>query len=150
MVAVEPVPGDELFRLAALNQRLTIRTEALGKADADRPFAFGPGYGYAPDREGLPVYADFEVKVVHFRSLDSLIADGTVPSPDVVKIDVEGLEADVLAGMSDVLAAKPALAVECHKLDLLHKVLGILVASGYTDATVVKYPQRGPWHVLIG
>ena len=54
VVAFEPVPGDELFRLAALNQRLTIRTEALGKADADRPFAFGPATDMHRTARGYP------------------------------------------------------------------------------------------------
>lgn len=38
-------------------------------------------------------------------ALDHLVADGVVPAPDVVKIDVDGNELQVLAGMRTLLAS---------------------------------------------
>jgi hypothetical protein len=38
------------------------------------------------------------------RSLDSLMAEGAIPQADFLKIDVEGYEADALAGATQMLA----------------------------------------------
>jgi len=46
-------------------------------------------------------------------TLDELISSGAVPEPDVVKIDVEGAEPQVLAGMTDTIArTRPVLVCE--------------------------------------
>ncbi len=53
--------------------------------------------------------------VVRATTLDALVASGEIPVPDVVKVDVEGAELDVLAGMERVLAdARPVLICEMH------------------------------------
>jgi len=53
--------------------------------------------------------------VVRAATLDELVAGGEAPAPDVVKIDVEGAELDVLAGMERVLAeVRPVLICEMH------------------------------------
>lgn len=53
--------------------------------------------------------------VVQVDSLDSWIRVRSLPRPDMVKIDVEGLELDVLYGMEETVAtAAPALYIELH------------------------------------
>ena len=48
-------------------------------------------------------------------SLDRAIADGELPVPDVVKIDVEGAELDVVAGMRTTLEQhRPVVICEMH------------------------------------
>jgi FkbM family methyltransferase len=59
--------------------------------------------------QGLAV----ETVEVPVTSLDREIADSALPEPDLVKIDVEGLELDVLDGMRGTIARhKPRLFVE--------------------------------------
>jgi FkbM family methyltransferase len=51
---------------------------------------------------------------------------------DIIKIDVEGLEARVLAGASQTLAAyKPALIVECLSEESFEEVRSVLTPHGY-------------------
>jgi FkbM family methyltransferase len=154
VVAFEPRPGPRqgLTALAERfgTQRLSVRGEALGKKDTEAEFAFGPEFGYATAREGLPVSEGYELRAIRFRVLDDLIANGEIPAPDVVKVDVEGLEAEVLLGMWQLLTkSPPTLAVECHSLPLLRDALGVLVEAGYRNAIVARdRPDVGPWQVL--
>lgn len=53
--------------------------------------------------------------VVRVVAVDDLVQTGAIPPPDVVKIDVEGSELDVLAGMERTLAeTRPRLIAEMH------------------------------------
>ena len=74
---------------------------------------------------------------VEIDSLDHQIATG-LPEPDFVKIDVEGLERDVLQGMRDtIIRRRPALYIEIHgatpdlKLANVTSVIEFLWAHGY-------------------
>ena len=59
---------------------------------------------------------------VPIETIDRLVAAG-LPVPDFVKIDVEGLELDVLRGMANVIAShRPALYIEIHGADMAKKL----------------------------
>ncbi len=52
---------------------------------------------------------------VELAPLDELVADGTVAPPSVVKIDVQGAEAEVIRGMHDTLKRhRPLVICELH------------------------------------
>lgn len=75
---------------------------------------------------------------VEVDSLDALIASG-LPEPDLVKIDVEGLEMDVLRGMRRTLAVqRPNLFIEVHGADAHGKdenarqIVSLLVDARYS------------------
>jgi FkbM family methyltransferase len=56
-----------------------------------------------------------EVIDVRCVTIDELVAGGRLPPPSVVKIDVEGAELAVLAGMRQTMAAhRPAIICELH------------------------------------
>lgn len=53
--------------------------------------------------------------VVRTVALDDLVSSGEAPAPDVVKIDVEGAELEVLAGMKELLRTRrPIVICEMH------------------------------------
>lgn len=92
---------------------------ALAREPGIRRFLFDPS------RHTMGAFAEASVKLenwdrgfdVKCESIDSLLAQG-FPSPDVLKIDVEGAGADVVAGAEDLLGRKPpGIYLELHALD---------------------------------
>jgi hypothetical protein len=52
---------------------------------------------------------------VAIRRLDTIIKEGGLPPPDLIKIDVEGAEADVLDGAKETIQNyRPILIIELH------------------------------------
>jgi FkbM family methyltransferase len=76
---------------------------------------------------------------VEIDTLDNQIATNNLPKPDFVKIDVEGLEMDVLDGMREIIKNyKPKLFIEIHGVDVQRKienvqrVVDFLIAREYS------------------
>jgi len=90
---------------------------AAGSADEERVFYFNSTdpysssfYPQGDDRFGLKDGRVEQSRQVLVRRLDTLLADGTIPRADFLKVDVEGFEKEVLLGASDLL--RSVLAVE--------------------------------------
>ena len=76
----------------------------------------------APRAAALPVTV---------ASLDSLVADGTVEPPDLIKLDVEGHETEVLRGMARQLERRPTMLVEVLTPEAAAGVEAIVRPLGY-------------------
>jgi hypothetical protein len=94
---------------------------------------------------------------VRVNSIDNLVDEGVIPSPDVVKIDVEGHEFQVLQGMRRTVSVNPPVVfLEFHEkllqdrgktredLEMALNELGLEI----TD--VLAAPNRSETHFLIG
>ena len=91
---------------------------------------------------------------VEIDTLDNLIEQKSLPEPDFVKIDVEGLEMDVLLGMNETVERhKPKIFVELHgvnkqkKSENTARVTKYLIEKGYTIYHVeseLSIISRGP------
>jgi FkbM family methyltransferase len=76
---------------------------------------------------------------VECRRLDSVLAEGKVPPPDVMKIDVEGAEALLLDGADRLLAEHgPRLLIELHGAAVAREVLLALAGHGYSCVAKVS------------
>lgn len=109
--AFEPEPENfrELARTVKHNgiERCTPLNCACGTSDQPAYLAVGLNGYIQPDCTD-----SVNCKMV---SLDSFVNDHKVSNLDLVKIDVEGFEAQVLGGMSDILARqRPIVYVEVH------------------------------------
>jgi FkbM family methyltransferase len=83
---------------------------ALGNADGEQRFYFNPVnptassmYQQATGR--FAVETAEQHRMVPIRRLDSLLAEGVIPTADYIKIDVEGFEKKVLLGARELLDA---------------------------------------------
>lgn len=72
---------------------------------------------------------------VNGRSIDSVVAEGVIEPPDVLKIDVEGAEHDVLCGATTTIATRQPLILlathDCHSPHVQQRCLEFLRQRGY-------------------
>ena len=94
----------------------------------------------------------FEVKdVVDVECVryDELVAAGTVPLPDAVKIDVQGFEYQVLLGFGSALDHCLAIELETHVYPiyknqrLMHDIVELLATFGFLLRRVEPTPNFG-------
>jgi FkbM family methyltransferase len=74
---------------------------------------------------------------IQMVTLDELLADRGWRSVDVLKVDVEGGEADVLRGAASALAGVRRVVLEYHTPDLLAECRALLAESGLHEVEEV-------------
>jgi len=121
---------------------------ALGKEKRKATLAFrqsGTGTGSLQENIKASILQEKGANTIEVRmdSLDKQIATNNLPRPDFAKIDVEGLEMDVLHGMSNTIKnCKPKLFIEIHgvdaqrKIENVQRVIDFLIARGYSIYSV--------------
>jgi len=144
VIAFEPAPdnADAVRHNAGLNKLPQV--EVVEKAVAERT---GQARLQVVDDQSWSKLEDYgehpgteEVITVGVIALDDALADGALPPPDVVKIDVEGAEIAVLQGMARTLAEhRPAIICELH--DTHREFAEHMRAAGYR---VVNLEGPGP------
>lgn len=144
--AFEPHPDNPARILAMLAatglSNVDLRDYAVGRRSESLEFVYpgdlGRGSADRQIKSRLLQESHAQHLTIEVRALDAEIAEGRLPDPDFVKVDVEGLEFDVLDGMSDTARrCKPGLFVELHGADTAQeaanyrRVLGWLLERGY-------------------
>ncbi len=152
----DPLPANSgpLAALAAENPRITIWNGAIGSVSGaldvhvhgDQSSAF-----LAADRS----FAGNHTIRVPMRTLDSFLEDGTLQRPTILKADVQGYEASVLAGASETLRHVSAVLLEVsfrriyHEMPLAHTLIVLLAERGFRIADVCSYAQRARDQALL-
>lgn len=119
VVALEPVPDNaaRLRQNAQLNGFSNIRVIEVAASDRNEAAQMYVSDYIAFSRLTTTTRPRSVVQVigVSARTVDDLVADGSVPPPHLVKIDVEGAELSVLNGMREVIARhRPEIVCEVH------------------------------------
>ncbi len=127
---------------AALGDRDTVLLlESHAAPEADPTASVVPGY-----REGFAVLRSRHVAALRFDSFAAALPSGAI---GVVKIDVEGAELDVLAGMEERLRTdRPAVVVEIlppgGRADRLRRQLAVEALFERTGHRLHRIEARGP------
>jgi FkbM family methyltransferase len=124
VVTFEPNPRNRemIERHAALNEKSNIQVmpNAIGAAAGSFPLVVDPGQ---PARGSINIGVGDHTKEagdattidVQVARLDDLFAEHGWSPPALIKLDVEGAEADAIAGMPSILSEhRPALFIEMH------------------------------------
>lgn len=147
VVSFEPVPSlyEDLCRNQQLNRLAQVRCiqAAVSMGTGTATFQFGdahPTQGKLRDVEPGYQVNDIDEFTVPTLSLDELIATGERP-PQLIKIDVEGGAAGVLAGAQDCLQIhRPALFVELHGSEEQQALQDVLTRHKYLAQTLAGRP----------
>lgn len=128
--AFEPVPRNLAYlrRHMQLNalENVSVFEMALSSADGHASFDPGPG----PSVGRLAASGPLSVRT---GKLDTLLSEGALMSPRILKIDVEGSEADVLLGGERVLIQhRPIVFLATHGKTQHQACCQILSSLGYT------------------
>jgi FkbM family methyltransferase len=143
--AFEPVSRNlELLRRhVEMNGYRNVRIFPCALGDFDGEASFDPG----PNRSMGHMAAGGTLKVSCSRG-DTLLAAGEVEAPDVVKIDVEGAEADVLRGARGAMEKHPMMFLATHGETTHRACLELLAASGYKTRALDGGPLQGADEVV--
>jgi FkbM family methyltransferase len=152
VVAFEPLAENvaTLQRNLALNgfEHATVVAAAVGDVERKAALQLGeqPMWGQIVDQPSGPAV---EVDMV---VIDQMVAAGSIPAPDYVKVDVEGGEVGVLEGMrATIERSRPSILCEVHgtaaRVLPLLRDLGYQVRSLEGDGPVEAAPA---WFHVIG
>jgi FkbM family methyltransferase len=152
VVAVEPVPEnlDALAHNVALNrlQNVTVIPRAAAVDDRQRCMeqAGEPTWARVV-ADDAPRPADHPLLAVQAIRLDDVASSFAVPEPDVVKIDVEGLECSVVHGMAALLRRRrPTIVCELH--GTAEEFLALMASFHYRTRSIRDdhTADRALWH----
>jgi FkbM family methyltransferase len=127
--AFEPMPAN-LFHLKEhlrLNHIKNVTVIEAAVSDSSGITYFEEGSDSSQGHIGSK--GTLQVKTV---CLDELISSGELPTPDYIKIDVEGAEMQVFSGAKSMLAnAHPTIFLATHGNDVHHQCCEFLTSLGY-------------------
>ena len=86
-------------------------------------------------------------ETVHVRRADQLVEEGRCPAPTFVKIDVEGAEAEVLAGLLPVLPPTARLLIAMHHRAADERCVALLRAASFDvrPSRALRVCREGSW-----
>ncbi len=129
VVAFEPVPRNCRFlrRHLAINKCHNVVVQELALGDWDGAARFDEGPGNSQGR-----LSESGIMDVTCARIDTLIANGAIAPPYLMKMDVEGAEAAVLKGGAEVLSRyKPTIFLATHGKQVHWECCRFLGELGY-------------------
>lgn len=136
VVAFEPAPASVDQLVSAVADLTNVSIQGLALSNVDGTASFDVSRGGTSVQNQLSQSGGATVRTAR---ADTLVGNGEISPPDVVKIDVEGFEPEVIDGFDQILSMHPrALYIEVH--------FGALAARGrrsYPRHLVRNLESRG-------
>jgi FkbM family methyltransferase len=129
VIAFEPNPvsSDSIRRQMKANSKL--RVELCRMALSDQCGTAMLDISRGSSQETLSESGSLKVEV---ETIDSIVADGIAPPPDLIKLDVEGHEeAVVIGGMTVISKYKPIILCDTNDETTLPSMKNLLLPLGY-------------------
>jgi FkbM family methyltransferase len=150
VICFEPLPqnAEQIHHNSRLNafSGIDVRVQALGRQDGEAEFTLSHSPTWGRLAEAGPTPGVRGTIRVNVRSLDSIRTSEGILLPDLIKMDVEGAEADVLIGASRLLAeARPVLVIELH-----HTARAVVAALAELPYTVRVLGSEADVRLLEG
>lgn len=159
VISFEPDPENQIrlienFRLNGIENYRLLPT-AIGDRETMMKLYTAGSYGASPSLKPVnDIKTTIEVPV---RTIDNLIEEGTIPLPNVVKIDIEGAELMALRGMQKLLNSEQrprSIVLELHPLFLpsydadMTDVFDLLIKAGYRIGELIGREDQVicTWH----
>jgi FkbM family methyltransferase len=119
VVCFEPLaePAAQILHNARLNDFpfVEVHQVALARGNGEAEFFVSKESTWGRLSQAGPAPLQSGVIRVPMRTLDAFVNDEKLPAPQFIKMDVEGVEADVIAGGKRVLGeARPVMVIELH------------------------------------
>ena len=95
------------------------------------PFSTSSSVGYLTSGGSVGHKSGATVNSIQQVALDSFLIDEVIQNINLIKIDVEGYEANVLMGMKKILGHKPTIFFECIEKNSAKLTQEILSRYGY-------------------
>jgi len=145
----EPLPANvkRIRWLVALNpdRPINLHVCAIGERDTEMDLMVMPESSMAKLEASTfqPQEISADRVRVAVRSIDSVVASGEAEPPSVMKIDVEGAEAMVLAGARETIRRhRPVIFAEVHSPALFMTCKQILEIEGYRIEAIDDDPAN--------
>jgi FkbM family methyltransferase len=144
----EPVQRNLQFlkRHLELNEvtNCSVLDVAVSRNEGTAQFALGPNASMGrlmnESKDGL---------TVRTVALNTLVASGELPPPDVIKCDVEGAEFDALSGASEILTKhRPTIFLATHGVEVHKSCCRLLDTLGYHLGTLDGLPISQSTEIL--
>jgi FkbM family methyltransferase len=145
--AFEPLPQNVrlLKQHVDMNRCRNVRVHEVAIGGTSGVVAFAQGDDSFTGRVG-----DSGELQVCLRTLDSLVVSGTVPMPQIVKMDIEGGEYEALLGAEYVLrTGRPLVFLATHSLPLREACIAQLERVGYATRRLSANESESPEDELI-
>ena len=134
----EPLPAniERIQQLISLNpdKQIVLHACAVGNRETEMDLVLMPETSMSKLEESSFQASDTSDNRlrVRVRSIDTMVFNGEIESPELIKLDVEGAEMMVLEGAKKTLQMHhPEIFAEIHSTDLLEQCTSFLTTHGY-------------------
>ena len=146
VVAFEPLPRNLAILREHVQMNGCANVSVLALAVSDRSGEARLRVAADPAMSGI---ADDGELAVRTESVDGMLAEGRLPPPAFMKIDVEGGEADVLSGALRTLRAhRPRILLSTHGYAIHERCCALLEREGYRLDLLIDGEVDGNYMLL--